>query len=560
MATTGATFPEKEQGQDVALLYSQTTQDGYRLHSETFDYSMYSESKAKKVGTLIHALDEFEAEYNRAYGMGRGIDPMETAPKQSAQIPSRELLAAIRVRLWDSLGGIFPDLNAPYSDAQFYKTMVSLPRRFAPLGVSVGVGVYASQLGGVPYDVLVKFSDFRPIVNKEKLSRSYFGHEINTYSLKVGSPLGERGEMRSVGESATAKFGNFFEYVDSDALLLTAWRRVRMEGDMRLKQYEARFGQIPSQEPYRNDYIVNTAIIDLVTSTPEPTPDECLESVRTHELGHILNHQDDAFQRSFVYKHDDPMAYSSQRLHRDSHDELDGLLTDLRYGDDRASLLTFFSNLLSDHERITPTHYYGARWIYTELAVLISKDPVKYGVTLTNASRYSVDEQILLALPGMLKSKPDALDRAWEDLWHLHRTRFSEMLYARTTPAMTVTPDQHQTPQESKKDRSPSLAHVLIAGVGVFAGLLAAYQAKRYSEKVRQERAAFESKIVSIREVLKGCKDGERLFQDLQLDLTGRQLDGERREHAYGKIVEIARESSRVRKILQSLKELIGKE
>jgi hypothetical protein len=548
LATTGASSLEKTQNPDMNALYIQTTTDSYALRRETFDYSLYSESAAKKAMPLIRAIEDTEREHNAAYGLAFGEDP-----SFAKYLPARESLENLRKKLYTSVRSVFSDLP-PYSEPQFYKTMVSLPRRFSSLGVSVVSGVYADRVNDVSYDVFVRFTPFRPVLGKEKVSEIFFGHAITTHSLMIGPPLGTDNTL--ILDDAHAAFGNFFVYSDTGDDIVKTWADAGKIARETVAEHEAYFGGVPAQQPYRNDYVVNTAIADLASSSQAPTPEQHRYSIRAHELGHILNHQDKEYQDSFTFDEHSREAPDSHQLHMLSHEELDGILTDLRYGNDDVSMLKFLISLVSDNETGEPTYHYGARWIYTELASIIAKDPGKYEMTIQDDSPYSIDEQVLLALPRSMRDRPAVLDAAWEDLWHLHRTRLTERLYTNSLLHVSAPAEQQQPPQQKKEDQMP-ITQIIIAGVGVFATLLAAQQARKYRQKVQKEQAALQSKIEHVREVIEELENGQTLFLDLQIGVKTKLVDNVRRDQAHATITDLARKSPKVRKIYQTLKELI---
>ena len=163
---------------------------------------------------------------------------------------------------------------------------------------------------------------------------------------------------------------------------------------------------------------------------------------------------------------------------------------------------------------------------------------------------------MLLALPTIQRQKPALLRDTWEELWKLHRAQLSKRIYTDSLTEPSV-PKKKEPPSE-KKEGNSGISLILVAGVGVFATLLAGRAALKLREKALAERTVLEKQIETIHAALGGVENSKKLIEDLQLGVSGKSLDPARREIAYKKIIEIARVSGNVRSVLKNIRVLIG--
>ncbi len=560
IATTGAA--EKQNSKESISIQAeivQTRKDSYRLDQKIIEFEKISSNPDPRVLRVLRSIAVFEGQYKKEF---------IAYAESHKSMPPHEALANKRKQLWDELHIAFPELPKKYTESAFYGAMTHMPEKLAPYGIMNQPGF--SSIPDVfdkeraPYDLVTRLSPFSPVDKKDSFSGTYFGHNIKADVLTLGNPLFGSSRLNKTGQAMTL-YGNIFLYNDTASESYSILSGIK-ESIRRMFQdfdKEAPF-ILPDNLPNRMDVMVSVALNDLFNHTNGISEQDSLNSTIAHEMGHVLDHQDRVFQDAFKPSQEYFTSnYNNQEsefeLHRECHAEVDGILSSLRYGMRDEALVYLLTMLLGHPTKDFPAHRYASRWIWQELSSVVLADPKKFGVHIQDNSQYKVDEQVLIALPSILRGKPQLLDNTWEELWKLHRTRLDENIYQKPMEESVATQTEPIRPEPKPKKGFP-ITEVLVAGVGGFAALLAAQQAKRYREKLQREYQARQEKLLPIKKALEAVEGGQRLFESLQLDAKPKSVDRMRRELAYESIVEIARQSGKVRAVFNEIKKIIGKE
>ncbi len=486
---------------------------------------------------LAHAIKQFDT---------------DTIKELTYRLPMQSEMSTSRKKLWRTFIPVIPNLPKTYSDSAFFHALIhDVPRILAPYWIYSDRQVITYRNGEV-LDALEVRSDILTIRDKKPLHANVFGTDIDSHVLLIDKPIGNT--TRKEGELANVCYGNIFIQDHAGEKTIAVWNVAKSDVLQDLGGVDGEPAYLPKDDGFRNDIVCTVALKDLFKRSSEPSVKECEDSHIAHELGHVVNGSDVRFKKAFeITKELNSEQFVAVNINENSHDELDAILSSLRYSSHKGlPLFELLNYLISNRNKTALAHHNGSLWIRQRIMEEMSRDPEKYGVVFKNSSPFTEGEQLLLALPRLVMEQSQILDPLWESLWKLHRQQLGVNLL---DAAM-----QSPYPQpESKREKSTdSFLPLMGAGIGA-CGIFAALHALRKKIKaIELEKRRVTELSTQLSKLLTNRATGDQLIQDLQLGMRGKGVDFVAREQAYETITKISRSNKDLRQHMKVIRVLIG--
>ncbi|MEK7648424.1 MAG: hypothetical protein AAB400_00715 [Patescibacteria group bacterium] len=478
-----ATASESEKNiQDIPALVTFVRNEKDRSQEQTVFYPD-SPRDIQRGKRLAGILQKFDVEIGKLYGMRRAAENnslLYARREEVSRIPSSGELRSVWKKAWHAFQGVMPNLPKTYSDASFFKTLITdVPRElaFSWLMSEQQMVTYGDSNAPEAFEMR---SNVYPIIKKEQLQRNIFGVPVRTPVLYLGKPLHE--STKRTGEMASMRFGSIFVSHQADEMTRLVWHKAASFIEQTLDGVVGEPRSLPPDSNMRNDLICMLVLKDLFSRSTEPVENDIDQSHVSHELGHFVNSKDKGFKDSFVIHKQGATgdALVALSVNESTHEEIDAILSSLRYSSQKnLPLFEFVNYLISNRDRMSFSHHRASQWIRKYFIEEVRKDPTRYGIIYNRTSVFTSDEQIFVALPRIIQENPSAFDSVWESLWTLHRTQLDVNL-------LTGLPESSDNRKEEKQDMAFPL--VLAAGIGA-CGIVAALHALRKKSISKKQSA-----------------------------------------------------------------------
>ncbi len=493
---------------------------------------------------LARAIKRFDTDTMNLFGVREA---------SVSRVPTRSEMRQAQKKLWNALVPFVSSLPKTYSDAGLFHALIyDVPRVLAPYWIYADhqLITYGDRSAS---DGLEVRSNIFTIRHKLPLRRTVVDVDVNTDVLFLNNPIGS--STLQGGEMANARYGNIFIQDRSSEKMIEIWNTTKYDIGRTIGTLAGNPRSLPNDPRLRNDLVCMLALRDLFGSTKEPSMKECEDAHISHEVSHVANKQDVRFKN--VFESVSMLSgeqFVAAQVNESSHEELDAILSSLRYSSNKdIQLLQFFIFLLSGSNKTSLPHHAGSLWIRKHLMEEMSRDPKHYGVAIQNDSPFTIGEQVLLALPRLIRQQPEEMSALWESLWKLHRQHLGVNLL---DAAMQSPYPQPESKQEKSTD---SFLPLMSAGLGA-CGLFAALHALRRKLKTMEhEKRRVTELSAQLSKLLTNRATGDQLIQDLQLGMRGKGVDTVAREQAYETITKISRSNKDLRQHMKAIRMLIGK-
>lgn len=425
---------------DVAMFQSKYSKVEYPKNPETL-------TRAQE--DLIGAIWDFqEKELLPALGKTE-MRKANVATAALKEVESAGEIEARKMRFWTKLGEHLPDLPR-YSPQPYYKTLVyDIPRMFARYGVFVKpVFVPTMDIKEDAFlgaETLLEFFKVKRVDSDEV---SQWGRTIVRDVVTIEGPFLAQG--RPLAHEAARGHGGQAFYQDVFVYEETIAKEVAQQASFdpalveRIKTLtDGELLDIVLASGDQADTARNVTVMKLWgrAMEHEETAEMRKAYIITHETGHVIDATDRNFKTRFTPQvRSKPSEYLRGGANLGVHEEINGLLTELRYAKDRITPLLNILTLSSQGTHQDFEHDRAARWIFDHLVSIMRRDPDQYGLSIDGRSRLSSGAQSILQLPELL-DREEALNKLAEALMQEHKTNHGEDFGQEYLETLGVTPN-----------------------------------------------------------------------------------------------------------------------
>ena len=278
------------------------------------------------------------------------------------------------------------------------------------------------------------------------------------------------------------------------------------------------------------------------------------ETIVVHEMGHVRDHSDPEYRAAFAPSATtDPLNMYAHIQDAAAHDEINGMLTELRYAPKKRALsLGKIFGFISEGVQQDFEHDRAACWIVDQMINLAQENPERYGVTTPQANTLlTKSEHALLALPMMLARSGD-MDHLLDDVKKLHRTPYDSFGEEGIAHFRAMVRSQDQ----GLPIAQIGLALTAIGGV--------AFTVKSIYDKYVESKKDSED-IRSLEQDIRTAfgedhaKEANVILTDFQIGIEEKKVDRAVREKAYTQFVDRCRENPELIKTLSRVKQILGR-
>lgn len=454
---------------DVEMFKSKYSKVEYPKNSKTLTHAQEA---------LIGAIWDFqEKELLPALGITE-MRKANVATRALKEVESAGEVEARKMRFWAKLREHLPDLPR-YSPPQYYKTLVhDIPRMFARYGVFVKP-VFAPTMdikkdAFLGAETLLEFFKVKRVDSDEV---SQWGRMIVRDVVTIDGPFIAQG--RPLAHEAARGHGGqtFYQdvFVYEETIAKEAAQQASVDPALAERIKTLTDGELLDMVLASGDQVDTARNVTIMklwgrAMEHEETAETRKAYIITHETGHIGDAIDSNFKTQFTPPvRSKPSEYLKGGANLGVHEEINGLLTELRYAKDRITPLLNILTLSSQGTHQDFEHDRAARWIFDHLVAIIRRDPDQYGLSIDGRSRLSSGAQSILQLPELL-DREEALNKLAETLMQEHQTNYGEDFGQEYLDTLGVTPNTGvRIPTEK------------LVGVGVLA--LAALGIQRFLER-----------------------------------------------------------------------------
>lgn len=396
-------------------------------------------------------MSVFDCESQLMQKMGAAVVRDANTPTQITARWKKEELEGIKARFWTQLQRNHPYLKLPAAySADRYGLLLAktLPQLLA------SYRVFAKPAYLPIYDVGGAINLAEPIVNFYHVEsvRSenvrQWGKQLRRDIVYIDGPLEIRGKRLNFNQFALTSGQTFYQNVIIYRSQLN--QTLILGGGMteeQLRELVEQVSKIPdalfwqklsesqTETAQREEALkILAAKLTVQLETPKLTLTEVEQTVVAHETRHLLDQMDPFYRKTYGYK---PTWNAQEDIRRQTnvtvHEEIDGLLGQLRYGNRKVqSLVPLISGaqpgITQDYG-----HDKAARWVLDEMLKKLAARPQAYGATFDPSRKVSPESQALMALPYL---KDAAINQLAEEIFAEHRQRFTEDLADEAMAAM----------------------------------------------------------------------------------------------------------------------------
>lgn len=271
-----------------------------------------------------------------------------------------------------------------------------------------------------------------------------------------------------------------------------------------------------------------------------------------HETSHLVDFQDPQYVARFKpHETDNTVTWIKEHYNHTIHEEIDGLLGELRYAPRQELAMvsfinTFLINLNREEGEVDLGHYAASEWILKKITERVLQNPEKYGIEISDQSNVSKDNQVLFQLASLLKHKQE-LNILMDDIMQYHRAHFDEDLAQDISIFSKGLMEKPASGYDIKKLIAPSL----IAG-GIYMGV------SRFLQ--RRSMGLAENKLRQSLGKGKGTRKLLELVDSLQILEKPTRIDERERQRALRRLIGAAKNNPDLAQALSKFRNLMDGE
>lgn len=541
---TGKGQEGEHQGQKIT---ARAEYEYLKADREKIDYPKHPKEASQEIRSLIqvvarhvdkirNVIETQTAAANKLLNEGKKADKKQ-------ELQTQNTLSALKQSFWKEAQELVPDIG-PYSEESYYRFLASaLPRRLAEYGIYAQIfpadapsgdfeSFLASEYRIAFFQVSLRGTDTvsrggktirRDIVSIKK--------QINpeTFAIITPSPK-EEGGLASVGrqniflnEQILAKPPRV-ELQDLDA-----FRSLSQEKIWLILQR--------AHDQHRQAMVTAIAKILIRPEMAAVSLADEKERALAHETGHLVDDRGEKMTVAFP-----PRTYTNIEIalrngaNRRTHQEINGLLNELRYSSGTARTLSLSFLVAGAYTYFDHTR--AATWIREKIIDAILSNPQAYQVAILPEAEARIPQRIqAFAQMAAVLDHSAQFNTLLEEMMKYHEAHYDEDFsteYLESIHFLTKQEKKRETPPM----KEPGIAWEFIGGIATLA-TIAAFAVRAFSQRRNIiETEAFFRKLLETVE-LKGISS-DALMKRLQLTVRETQIDPELRASAFSILLRTA--------------------
>lgn len=525
----------------------------FHAKNQKIEYPSSPKELPKALTQLMQKIGELQS------GAGVGVlDRFERKTKTENAQSVEEVRSGhakreqLKRALWNDLKTILPSLP-PYSTEQFQRVMTNdVPRLFAPYGVFVKpcpLFIFDRSDNSITEADLAL--GFYEVDHVESSNTDRWGKHQREDVVIIKKPADLPGQdlvnkhfAQGVGQTF---YQNIIIFNDHVAGQLEIKRKVKTNAPEDQEHVDGML-QVLERTPSAQRTKAALAISCLKMSSyyegTHLTPAVYITHTVAHESSHLFDQTDPTFLAAHT-----PRTFKkaseeiAQQANLETHEEIDGLLGELRYSAQKV----FTLDTMIARKVLTEVQDYGhdtaARWVYDTLVDLAKENPQRYGFRLNDKSPLIAEQQIILQVPSLV-DRPDHVDALAEEIMKHHRKNLNEDFSAPYVESKGFEPKRSATTRE--------IMRRLGAGGLLVGGAWMAFNALSERKRIGEAKLAIE-------ELYRDKPErATEILGRLQLDIKDSAVNDVLRQQGIAKLIKQSKDEPGLLPIIDKLKLLMN--
>lgn len=371
----------------------------------------------------------------------QGVKQMEAnRPSEVSMQPvSRAELESLKRKSWAEIKKLVPEVP-DFSNRAFIKFLIhDLPRLLAPYGVfSKSIFKLSAEGGSERFsqDVIVLFKKIEKI---ESIEIEQWGRKIKRDVLYLDD-LAEAGEQSASLNSAGGVGQTFYRNVVIDPgkiieqTLYTDERSKKVVELLSASSLKDRLDLAEKNDNPRNmAAAIGSTLLEMKRDRNNYNKEE-VANVIVHETSHLVDQHEEKYLETFRPKPNSKFSTEIKGFFSDgAHEEIDGLLGELRYDKDKhIALQHILYGYIENNRSRDFIHSRAGTWVGDRLITRILQNPSAWGVVIDPQGRGTPQLQALIQFANLLDKK-EMLEKFAEELHTEHWNNLKEELIKSST-------------------------------------------------------------------------------------------------------------------------------
>lgn len=402
--------------------------------TEKVDYKQEFKELTEKEKELLLEIAQFQLEFfSKLDSYSGGLEPNKIHESQKT-FDSKEIQKA-KIDFWQRLKKYYPNLEN-YSEENYNQFLIhDISREFAKNKIFVKPIYYpVIDTTNNKFDASEIMLSFYEISGVQSDSVHEWGKDIQRDIVKVkgqfkldGQPISPMKPSYTYGQCF---FQNIFVYEPAFADAMSQIHDKKDEWD-RLGassiSEEEMLKFLAGSDKQDQDALAYSAL-KILSSLGNANERDLLQNTLAHETRHLLDLQTEKYKNQFrLNKTKEAAKYLLEQANYSAHEEINGLLGELRYADNKTISLGNLIGFAKEGIQMDFFHDKAAEWVLNTFIKVIQENPETYGINISKENKISVKNQILIQLSKFIEH-PDGLNRLCEETMRVHETNYNENL------------------------------------------------------------------------------------------------------------------------------------
>lgn len=518
---------------------------------EKIDYTKENKEITPEIRSLILEISAFQKDLIEDSDF---VSDDLNRPKFIEKSVAHEEITKRKIELWGKLKNYIPELEE-YSEKNYCQFLVyDLPRFLAPYRVFVkslfNPVMYLEENSFESAEALVGFHEIDRVESnnvdqwnkKIKQDIIYLKGDLKLDNRNVNA-------MNFASVAGQAYYQNVLiyepilekDFLNTKKTILDFFQSIEKKSTNNEDLYSV---LEQAQDQRETAVALATLKATLIFKNLEVRIEDLKDNIIVHETRHVIDGQDETFKKRFKPKiYDRPTDYLAHMGNLGTHEEINGLLGELRYSKNK-----FFAmmNVLSgEGNKQDFFHDLAADYVLEKVINVILENPDYYNFKIDKQSHVSLGNQIIFQLPELI-NKQNLIEEISEKIMEAHLKSYEEDFSQKFLKMFNVKKD------DKIKLPLKTIGKVASASILVGAGALLI---REYSR--RRNINEIESNIrISFAD---DQKQAQKIIDNLQLKIKSDRIDESKRQDAFRKLVKLSKTNANLEKTLERLRDLLDK-